>query len=96
MLARLAFAIATDIEPDVLVVDEVLSVGDAAFQIRSQERMETLIERGASVVIVSHNLASVAELADRAMWLDHGKIMMRGEPLEVIDAYKHTVDGGQS
>jgi len=96
MLARLAFAVATDIEPDVLVVDEVLSVGDAAFQIRSQERMENLIERGASVVIVSHNLGTVAELADRAMWLDRGNIMMIGPPLEVIDAYKQTVDGGQA
>jgi len=94
MLARLAFAVATDIEPDVLVVDEVLSVGDAAFQIRSQERMENLIERGASVVIVSHNLGTVAELADRAMWLDRGNIVMIGSPLEVIDAYKQTVDGG--
>jgi len=95
MLARLAFAVATDIEPDILVVDEVLSVGDAAFQIRSQERMENLIDRGASVVIVSHNLGTVAELANRAMWLDHGRTVMTGDPLEVIDAYKHTVDGGQ-
>jgi ABC-2 type transport system ATP-binding protein len=95
MLARLAFAIATDIEPDVLVVDEVLSVGDAAFQIRSKERMKSLIERGASVVIVSHALATVAELADRAMWLDHGLSLMIGPPLEVIDAYEQSVDGGQ-
>jgi ABC-type polysaccharide/polyol phosphate transport system ATPase subunit len=94
MLARLAFSIATDIEPDVLIVDEVLSVGDAAFQIRSQERMESLIDRGASVVIVSHNLGMVEELADRTMWLDHGKSLMTGAPLEVIDAYKQTVDGG--
>jgi ABC-2 type transport system ATP-binding protein len=94
MLARLAFSIATDIEPDVLVVDEVLSVGDAAFQIRSKERMEHLIARGASVVIVSHNLSTVAELADRAMWLDHGKSLMTGAPQEVIDAYQQTVNGG--
>jgi len=96
MLARLAFAVATDIEPDILVVDEVLSVGDAAFQIRSTERMESLIARGASVVIVSHNLGTVAELANRTMWLDHGRTVMTGEPLEVIDAYQQTVDGGQA
>jgi ABC-2 type transport system ATP-binding protein len=95
MLARLAFSIATDIEPDVLVVDEVLSVGDAAFQIRSKDRMENLIERGASVIIVSHQMGTVAELADRAMWIDHGENMMLGHPLEVIDAYEQTVDGGQ-
>ncbi len=94
MLARLAFSIATDIEPDVLIVDEVLSVGDAAFQIRSQERMENLIDRGASVVIVSHNLGMVAQLADRAMWLDHGTSLMAGAPQDVIDAYEQTVDGG--
>jgi ABC-type polysaccharide/polyol phosphate transport system ATPase subunit len=93
MLARLAFAIATDIEPDVLVVDEVLSVGDAAFQIRSAERMKGLIAKGASVVIVSHHLGTVAELADRAMWLDRGENMMTGPPLEVIDAYEQTVEG---
>ncbi|GMQ94819.1 MAG: ABC transporter ATP-binding protein [Acidimicrobiia bacterium] len=94
MLARLAFSVATDIEPDVLVVDEVLSVGDAAFQLRSEERMKILIERGASVVIVSHNLATIGDLAARAMWLDHGRCMMAGDPNEVIAAYKQTVDGG--
>ena len=95
MLARLAFSIATDIEPDVLVVDEVLSVGDAAFQIRSEDRMKRLIERGASVVIVSHNLGTVTDLADRAMWLDRGRIRMLGTPHEVVNAYQQTVDGGQ-
>jgi len=94
MLARLAFSVATDIEPDVLVVDEVLSVGDAAFQLRSEERMKILIERGASVVIVSHNLNTVGDLAGRAMWLDHGRTMMAGDPSEVIAAYQRTVDGG--
>jgi len=94
MLARLAFAVATDIEPDVLVVDEVLSVGDAAFQLRSRERMKSLIEGGASVVLVSHDLDMVEELAGRAMWLDHGKSVMMGEPGDLISAYKKSVDGG--
>jgi ABC-type polysaccharide/polyol phosphate transport system ATPase subunit len=94
MLARLAFSIATDIEPDVLVVDEVLSVGDAAFQIRSEERMKSLIARGASVVIVSHQLGMVTELAHRAMWLDHGRTIMTGDPHEVIGAYSQSVSGG--
>lgn len=94
MLARLAFSVATDIEPDVLVVDEVLSVGDAAFQLRSRERMKDLIDGGASVVIVSHDLDMVEELAARAMWLDHGKSVMTGEPGELINAYKQSVEGG--
>ena len=93
MLARLAFSIATDIEPDVLVVDEVLSVGDAAFQLRSQERMRTLIDRGASVVLVSHDLGTVSRLAERAMWLDHGRTLMAGDPNEVIAAYQASVQG---
>ena len=96
MLARLAFSIATDIEPDVLVVDEVLSVGDAAFQMRSGERMMTLIDRGASVVIVSHNLSSVLDLADRAMWLDHGKSLMTGDPATVVDAYEKSVEAEEA
>lgn len=94
MLARLAFSVATDIEPDILIVDEVLSVGDASFQIRSQERMADLIERGASVVIVSHNLLTIADLADRAMWLDHGRSVMTGDPQDVIDAYQQTIERG--
>jgi ABC-2 type transport system ATP-binding protein len=93
MLARLAFSIATDVDPDVLVVDEVLSVGDAAFQIRSRERMEDLIERGASVVIVSHNLDTVIQIADRAMWLDHGKCLLTGDPGDVLGAYRESVEG---
>jgi len=92
MLARLAFSIATDIEPDVLVVDEVLSVGDAAFQIRSYERMRSLIDRGASVVIVSHNLDSIADLAGRAMWIDRGRTVMTGSPDEIIAAYTRSVE----
>lgn len=95
MLARLAFSIATDIDPDILVVDEVLSVGDASFQLRSEQRMKDLIEKGASVVIVSHNLVTVSELADRAMWLDRGKTRMTGAPGEVIAAYQHSVPGSE-
>jgi len=93
MLARLAFSVATDIEPDILVVDEVLSVGDASFQRRSKERMTKLIDGGASVVIVSHNLPTVRELAHRTMWLDHGRTVASGDPAEVIAAYEQTVGG---
>jgi ABC-2 type transport system ATP-binding protein len=88
MLARLGFAIASDIEPDVLIVDEVLSVGDEAFQRKSMARMQRMIERGAAVVLVSHNLGAVSELADRVMWLDHGHVVMIGDPVEVVDKYR--------
>jgi ABC-type polysaccharide/polyol phosphate transport system ATPase subunit len=93
MLARLGFSVATDIEPEVLIVDEVLSVGDAAFQQKSKARIERMIADGASVVLVSHNLETVVEVADRAMWLDKGEVRMIGEPKEVVAAYEETVGG---
>lgn len=91
MLARLGFSVATDIEPQVLIVDEVLSVGDAAFQQRSAERMRQMIAEGASVVLVSHNLDAVRRIADRAIWLDHGKIMLEGDTDSVVGAYEESV-----
>jgi ABC-type polysaccharide/polyol phosphate transport system ATPase subunit len=91
MLARLGFSVATDTEPDVLIVDEVLSVGDAAFQQKSAERMRKMIDDGASVVLVSHNMGTVLEIADRAMWLDQGLIKLEGDPGEVVAAYSASV-----
>ncbi len=91
MLARLGFSVATDTEPDVLIVDEVLSVGDAAFQQKSSERMRTMIANGASVVLVSHNLDTVRAIADRAIWLDRGKIVAEGTPEAVVGDYETSV-----
>ncbi|MEX0699310.1 MAG: ABC transporter ATP-binding protein [Acidimicrobiia bacterium] len=87
MLARLGFAVATDAKPDVLVVDEVLSVGDAAFQEKSKERILAMIEDGASVLFVSHDLEAVKEIADRALWLDRGRVRALGPVKEVVDEY---------
>ena len=87
MMARLGFAVATDIEPDVLVVDEVLSVGDTAFQEKSKARMKDMIDSGAAVLFVSHALETVKEMSDRVLWLDHGRTVMVGDPDEVVDAY---------
>lgn len=88
MTARLGFAIATDAEPDLLVVDEVLSVGDEAFQRKSKERMASLIGSGTAVVLVSHALETVRNLADRVLWLDHGTVKMIGGADAVVDSYK--------
>lgn len=88
MLARLAFAIAVDTEPDVLIVDEVLSVGDESFQRRSLQRIEDMIAAGAAVVLVSHNMAQVVERASRVLWLDRGTVVMEGPPAQVVDAYR--------
>jgi ABC-2 type transport system ATP-binding protein/lipopolysaccharide transport system ATP-binding protein len=90
MLARLGFAVATDIQPEVLVVDEVLSVGDAAFQDKSKKRMLNMIDDGAAVLFVSHDLGSVGELSDRVLWLDHGIVQKLGPAADVISAYQES------
>ena len=88
MVARLAFSTATDEQPDVLLVDEVLSVGDADFQAKSKARMEQLIRSGAAVVLVSHDMEAVRTLADRAVWLENGHVKMIGKASDVVDAYE--------
>jgi ABC-2 type transport system ATP-binding protein len=87
MVARLAFATATDQTPDLLLIDEVLSVGDEDFQTRSKARTEAMINSGCAVVLVTHDLATVKSMATRALYLDHGAIKALGEPDDVIDAY---------
>ncbi len=91
MLARLGFAVATDVEHEILIVDEVLSVGDASFQLKSKQRIISMIDAGCSVVFVSHDMGTMAEIAHRVMWLDHGHVKMEGEPADVIEAYGATV-----
>jgi ABC-2 type transport system ATP-binding protein len=88
MIARLAFATATDEQDDVLLVDEVLSVGDADFQEKSKSRMRDLIEGGAAVILVSHDMRAVLELATKAVWLENGHVKMIGNPAEVVAAYE--------
>ena len=90
MIARLAFSTATDEEAEVLLVDEVLSVGDADFQLKSKARMESLITGGAAVILVSHDMAAVRALADRAIWLENGHVKMIGKASDVVDAYEAT------
>ena len=88
MIARLAFATATDEQTEVLLVDEVLSVGDADFQAKSRSRMDELINSGAAVVLVTHDMSAVRELATRAIWLENGHVKMIGNPTEVVAAYE--------
>ena len=88
MVARLAFATATDEQAEVLLVDEVLSVGDADFQEKSKARMHELIKGGAAVVLVSHDMSAVRALATRAVWLEAGQVKMIGNPEEVVAAYE--------
>jgi ABC-2 type transport system ATP-binding protein len=87
MVARLAFSVAVDVDPDVLLIDEILSVGDAAFQKKSNERMDELIGGGAAVVLVSHQMQQIVDRASRVVWLDHGKVQLAGDPKAVVEAY---------
>lgn len=98
MLARLAFAISVDESPDVLLVDEILAIGDAEFSVRSGERMDALMRGGAAVVLVSHDLPALAERATRAIWLQGGRVMLEGDPVAVTEAYaaaRHVAPGGE-
>jgi ABC-type polysaccharide/polyol phosphate transport system ATPase subunit len=87
MVAKLAFSVATDDRSDVILVDEVLSVGDAEFQERSKARMRELFQRETAVVLVTHDAQSVRELATKSIWIDHGRVMKYGEVNQVLDAY---------
>lgn len=87
MVARLAFSIATDVKSDLILVDEVLSVGDADFREKSKERMIEQIKSDSAVVLVTHDLKAAAELATIGLWIDHGKVMKFGEIDAVLDAY---------
>lgn len=87
MLMRLAFSIATMVNPEILIVDEILAVGDAAFQEKSKQRMLELMGGGTTVLFVSHSLDQIREMCDRVIWLDHGQIKMMGPTEEVCDAY---------
>ena len=88
MIARLAFSTATDQIPDLLLIDEVLSVGDGEFALKSKKRMQEIITSGTTVILVSHDLTTVAQLANRVIWIEKGLIKMVGNPEKVIAAYQ--------
>ena len=88
MVARLAFAVATFQKSDVLIIDEILGVGDADFQKKSRTRILDLIGDGEATILVSHDLTAVEDLATKVLWLDHGRQMALGPTQEVLDAYR--------
>ena len=93
MMVRLAFSIATAIDPEVLLVDEVLGVGDLAFQNKATARMREMMAKAHLMVMVSHDLGSLAKLCNRVVWMDHGQLAREGDAEEVIDAYREQVEG---
>lgn len=87
MTARLGFAVATMVAPDILICDEILAVGDYLFQQKCMERMNRMLSGGTTLLFVSHTIDTVRKLCDHAIWLDHGVAKMAGEVNEVCDAY---------
>jgi len=88
MWARLGFAVATDVDPDILILDEVLSVGDEAFQRKCLDRIAQFREKGATILLVSHNTAMVEAQCQRAVWLDHGQVRVVGDSKTVGEEYR--------
>lgn len=91
MFSRLAFSVAMALEPNIILLDEILAVGDEAFREKSMDTMRELLANAGTIVFVSHSLPSVVEFCDRVMWLDQGRIRKAGEPQTVIDMYKAEV-----
>lgn len=87
MMARLAFSVASVVNPEILIVDEILAVGDAAFQEKSRARMMEMMGGGTTVLFVSHNMEQIRQMCSRVVWLDHGTVKMSGPTQEVCDAY---------
>lgn len=87
MTAKLAFSIATIVDPEILIVDEILSVGDLRFQEKSKNKMMELIKGGTTVLYVSHSLQSIKELCNKVVWLDHGKVVKMGNTKQICDEY---------
>jgi ABC-type polysaccharide/polyol phosphate transport system ATPase subunit len=88
MRVRLGFSIASTIEPDILLLDEVLGVGDASFRVKSQERLEDLAAKAKAIVLVSHNLNFVKEMCERVLWLNEGRVAAYGDARAVVDEYE--------
>ena len=87
MYMRLAFAIATEVDPDILLIDESLGVGDAAFKDKAKARLRGLFERTKVVVLVSHDMDALRELCTRGLWIEHGQLVADGPIDEIIDRY---------
>ena len=87
MYVRLAFSVAVHLTPELLMLDEVLAVGDAAFRLKSTEKMKQILSSGATILLVSHNDATIKEVCQRAMYIEDGSLVMDGPAAEVVDAY---------
>lgn len=96
MFSRLAFSVSMHLDPDVLLLDEVLAVGDEGFKKKSMDAMQDLLDRAGTIVFVSHSLGSVQEFCDRAIWMDSGRVQAEGPAEEVVAAYRESVQQRRS
>ena len=96
MFVRLGFAVAINVDPDVLIIDEVLAVGDAEFQAKCGDKIAEFRDRGKTIVLVTHGMSDVVRICQRAAWLDHGTLRMVGPPDEIVDAYMGQAREGRS
>src|SRR4051794_31434432 len=96
MYGRLAFSVAVNMEPDILIVDEALSVGDARFKRKSLEKMKELCSRAGTILLVSHSLGTVKELCDEVIWMHKGQLVMRDEAEAVVAEYTRFLNVGES
>jgi ABC-type polysaccharide/polyol phosphate transport system ATPase subunit len=96
MFARLAFSVAATVRPDILIIDEALSTGDAKFKEKSLNRVKELRSDDRALILVSHAMQTLRETCNDVVWLDKGKVISRGEPNEVIDAYQEFLQVGKS
>lgn len=96
MYSRLAFSVAVHMDPDILMIDEALSAGDAAFKTKAAEKMQELRDNARAMFLVSHSMASIQQLCNRAIWLHKGNLMAEGEPADVIEQYNTFLKVGES
>jgi ABC-type polysaccharide/polyol phosphate transport system ATPase subunit len=87
MIMRLAFSVAVHVDPDILIIDEVLAVGDQRFQAKCFDKIRHFKQAGKTLLFVSHGGDAIRQLCDRAIWLDHGKMVLEGSPAQVLEAY---------
>ncbi|MDJ0768341.1 MAG: ABC transporter ATP-binding protein [Ilumatobacter sp.] len=96
MFVRLGFAVAVNVDPDVLIIDEVLAVGDADFQAKCGDRIAEFRDQGKTIVLVTHSMSDVVRLCQRAAWIDHGNLRMLGTPVDITESYLETTHEGRS
>jgi len=96
MYSRLAFSVAVNMDPDILLIDEALSAGDTKFKRRASAKMSEIMNTARTMLLVSHGLGTIKDLCNDCIWMDHGRLMMRGTPDDCVAAYNESVNASES